>query len=67
MRFQLQVWRLLLLVFKIKIQGLKPKVENVEIGRHKDGWGLETGRALKPPASHPPPNMGARCVVLSYK
>ena len=29
MRFQLQVWRLLLLVFKIKIQGLKPRVKNV--------------------------------------
>ena len=63
MRFQLHVWRLLPIVPKIKIQGLKPKVENVEIGQHKDGWGLETGRALKPPAGHPPPNMGARCVV----
>ena len=63
MKFQLHVWRLLPIVSKTKIQGLKPKVENVEIGQHKDGWGLETGRALKPPAGHPPPNMGARCVV----
>ena len=32
MRFQLHVWRLLPIVSKIKVQGLKPKVENVEMG-----------------------------------